>query len=131
MHIPVVLNVLVFSNIMLFEVQHLVAAHNCTFLKNFLGRFIILKVFFFLSTDSLKDWYYTKSKEKFCNLSVMILSVWWIWKLKLKNGKNEMVKDKFVNVKEIKCEDPFFAEWYWNLYWWLACDMLMEMWNMK
>ena len=72
-----------------------------------------------------------KSKAKFCNLSVMMFSVWWIWKLKLQDGTNEMARDKIVKIDEMKCEDPFCIEWYWNLYRWLACDILVEIWNMK
>jgi len=29
----------------------------------------------------------------------------------------------------MKTEDPFCAEWHWNLYWWLVCDILVEIWS--
>lgn len=31
----------------------------------------------------------------------------------------------------MKLEDPVCAEWYWNLYKGLACDVFMEIWNIN
>ena len=80
-----------------------------------------------MRTDCLKEWYYTKSKKKFCNWKVMMLSVWWIWALKLKNGTNGMARDKFVKINEMKCEDPFCAEWSWNVI--SDLSVKCEIWN--